>query len=239
MAIFRSLTFLLNLDPPGALCRSMTSQLRIYNCWVICIDLSISVNYLFRLRNTRRVLFKFWLWPKDISQNLSGKKSAFAFALCCFLSLSRHPERMLYPLHQACPASPIEAWLVENLHSVYYIPHLVDTPRVKEKLHDDTSVANSKYNQTLTIFGPLTSCAQVVNRLEISDRANFGAYSRTGIEFLGSNYNSIIQSNLASNCKPISSELSKLVHSKTWHFTLTQPFPRDFWLPVHRRGYWY
>ena len=75
--------------------------------------------------------------------------------------------------------------------------------------------------------------AQVVNWLEISDRANFGAHSRTGIEFLGSNYNGILQSNLASNCTPISSELSKLVHSKTWHFTLTQPFPRDFWLPVN------
>ena len=73
---------------------------------------------------------------------------------------------------------------------------------------------------------------QVVNWLEISDRAEFGAHSRTGIEFLGSNYNGILQSTLASNCTPISSELSKLVHSKTWHFTLTQPLPRDFWLPV-------
>ena len=73
---------------------------------------------------------------------------------------------------------------------------------------------------------------QVVKWLEISDRANFGAHSRTGIEFLGSNYNSILQSSFACNCTPISSELSKLVHSKTWHFTLTQPFHRDFWLPV-------
>ena len=80
--------------------------------------------------------------------------------------------------------------------------------------------------------GLLHSLAQVVNWLEISDGANFGAHSRTGFEFLGSNYNSILQSNLASNCKPISSKLSKLVHSKTWHFTFMQPFHRDFWLPV-------
>ena len=77
-----------------------------------------------------------------------------------------------------------------------------------------------------------TTKPQVVNWLKISDRANFGAHSRTGFEFLGSNYNSILQSSFAFNCTPISSKLSKLVHSKTWYFTLTQPFHRDFWLPV-------
>ena len=94
--------------------------------------------------------------------------------------------------------------------------------------------SSSMIKETISVQSLMRpSVAQVVNWLKISDRANFGAHSRTGIEFLGSNYNGILQSTLASNCTPISSELSKLVHSKTWHFTLTQPFHRDFWLPVH------
>ena len=76
------------------------------------------------------------------------------------------------------------------------------------------------------------SPAQAVKWLKISNRANFEAHSKNGIEFLGSNYNSILLSSFAFNCTPMSCELSKLFHSKTWIFTLTQPFHPDFWLPA-------
>ena len=156
----------------------------------------------------------FWLWLKAQLCFLSFKHSANK---SCIKSVAKKISMLQT---KSC-------WPTRFGFEAFTSP----TAKISKKPLRRWRVGPKKYKKIAKMYdrtGP-----QVVNWLKISDRAKFGAHSRTGIEFLGSNYNGILLSTLASNCTLISSELSKLVHSKTWHFTLTQPFPRDFWLPVH------